>query len=544
MQHSTTNLPSVKSTPAAAALPDGQRTTTGARRGPAAHIDLWEALHALSPTALRYWIARQTPDGAAASQSACARRFGVARSTLWRAERQLRARGLWERRLPSGADAAALDRLAYGPLKLALARALTGVAPRTVRGVRALTGLDRLHLYAACRVLRTRRASRCADAHIKDPASAHANPYTESKTDSVSAAKAGKDAPGQYAARLRDRLRAVLDVPAARVDALLSDYADHWDAVESELERYPHVQARFAARGDAVRDAVGVFRSMLNGHIHRRGWYRPDEWTKDEAPQPALKRPPDSPVPAPQPALKRPPVPSDLADAWKRLRAAGASAGAGLLGWHADRQRRVWAVRADSAAGRDAVAAALLALRLDIGAGWNLVWRVEAAAQWWRKPDWQWADVRPYAERRCTDAFARLALRQARAVRLDIETRALDLELPTLGADAQAERAYARFLERLSGRLGALMAAATGAAWRVRLQARPRPGAEYDADGLAAALEALAVRPPYLAIALRRPDVAYRQLFAPRLRSPRRRAYIRDTGRYAFRAIQQDYPLA
>lgn len=544
MKHSTTNLPSVKSTPAAAALPDGQRTMTGARRGSAAHIDLWEALHALSPTALRYWIARQTPDGAAASQSACARRFGVARSTLWRAERQLRARGLWERRLPAGADAAALNRLAYGPLKLALARALTGVAPRTVRGVRALTGLDRLHLRAACRVLRTRRASRCADAHTKDHASAHANPYTESKTDSMSAAKAGKDAPGQYAARLRDRLRAVLDVPAARVDALLSDYAAHWDAVESELERYPHVQARFAARGDAVRDAVGVFRSMLNGNIHRRGWYRPDEWTQVPVPQPALKRPPDSPVPAPQPALKRPPVPSDLADAWKRLRAAGASAGAGLLGWHADRQRRVWAVRADSDAGHDAVAAALLALRLDIGAGWNLVWRVDAEAQWWRKPDWQWADVRPYAERRCTDAFARLALRQARAVRLDIETRALDLELPALGADDQAERAYARFLERLSGRLGALMAAATGAAWRVRLQARPRPGAEYDADGLAAALEALAVRPPYLAIALRRPAVAYRQLFAPRLRSPKRRAYIRDTGRYAFRAIQQDYPLA
>ena len=543
MKHSTTNLPSVKSTPAAAAFLDGQRTMTGTRRGSAAHIDLWEALHALSPTALRYWIARQTPDGAAASQSACARRFGVARSTLWRAERQLRARGLWERRLPAGADAAALDRLAYGPLKLALARALTGVAPRTVRGVRALTGLDRIHLRAACRVLRTRRASRCADVYIKDPACARANPYTESKTDSVSAAKAGKDAPGPSAARLRDRLRAVLDVPAPRVDALLSDYAGHWDAVEAELDRYPCVQARFAARGDAVRDAIGVFRSMLNGHIHRRGWYRPDEWTEDAPPKPALKHPPDAPAPPPKPALKRPPVPSDLADAWKRLRAAGASAGAGLLGWHADRQRRVWAVRADSDAGRTAVAAALLALRLDIGAGWRLVWRVEAEAQWWRKPDWQWADVRPYAERRCTDAFARLALRQARAVRLDIETRELDLELPALGADAQAERAYARFLERLSGRLGALMAAATGAAWRVRLQARPRPGAEYDADGLAAALEALAVRPPYLAIALRRPDVAYRQLFAPRLRSPKRRAYIRDTGRYAFRVIQQDYPL-
>ncbi len=345
----------------------------------------------------------------------------------------------------------------------------------------------------------------------------------------MSAAKAGKEAPGPYAARLRDRLRAVLDVPAARVEALLSDYADHGDAVEAELDRYPCVQARFAARGDAVRDAIGVFRSMLNGRIHRRGWYRPDEWP---------------PAAAPKPALPRPPIPSDLAEAWKRLRAAGASAGAGLLGWHADRQRRVWAVRADSDAGRDAVAAALLALRLDIGAGWRLVWRVEAAAQWWRKPDWQWADVRPYAERRCTDAFARLALRQARAVRLDVETRALDLELPALGADAQAERAYARFLARLSGRLGALMAAATGAAWRVRLQARPRPDAAYDADGLAAALEALAVRPPYLAIALRRPAVAYRQLFAPRLRSPRRRAYIRDTGRYAFRAIQQDYPLA
>lgn len=270
------------------------------------------------------------------------------------------------------------------------------------------------------------------------------------------------------------------------------------------------------------------------------GWACPDHRNAVQAFYRSQRR---SALPDPEPALKRPPVPSDLADAWKRLRAAGASAGAGLLGWHADRQRRVWAVRADSDAGRTAVAAALLALRLDIGAGWRLVWRVEAEAQWWRKPDWQWADVRPYAERRW-DAFARLALRQARAVRLDIETRELDLELPALGADAQAERAYARFLERLSGRLGALMAAATGAAWRVRLQARPRPGAEYDADGLAAALEALAVRPPYLAIALRRPDVAYRQLFAPRLRSPKRRAYIRDTGRYAFRVIQQDYPLA
>lgn len=494
---------------------------------------LYRSLRALTPTGRRVYVFRQWRP--AAKPAAIAAALGAGLTAVRAACRDLQERGLDVQPLPAYVDVealAAVDGRGRGPFEISLYAALHGYVPAGHREVRAKLGLARGNLDAA---LSDSRAAigfaRAVPSHIHAGAQAFLHP--ESTTDSACGASAGDRLPGPESAWFRSQLQAVLDVDADSADALLRDYAGHWRHVETALERYPRVAAGWS-RVKPLESPERVFRSIVHGLLGRASWYRDSEFRQ---------RPAQAPRPAPEPApAKPPPEPPDVKAAWERMRAAADRDGADIQARYLDRSTLTLHVKAVGTAGRAAMERALAVEREWLGMALSLTWHAVEAQPW--PADWTWErDARADVARRCTDNFARLAVSQARADRLDIDAQEIDLTFAALDAD---DAEYADLVRRLAGLVGVHLSDIQGGRWKVRCRTQPRAADAWDRASLEAALAALDVEDPRRsAFAAQRPDACYRTLAARCMRSPEalRRRGVRNPGGYVIAAIQHDYDL-
>lgn len=218
----------------------------------------------------------------------------------------------------------------------------------------------------------------------------------------------------------------------------------------------------------------------------------------------------------------------------------------GVIRGEWDVAARALRVLADSSEDKDLVVERLAEEQANQGVAepWQVVWKVDAQANFGQRPRWGWQDALPWLLRRTDDACSRAVLRLATCACLDRDAGVMELHVPAFGAGPRQDVAYEAFLHRLAGRIGALFNQVERRRWAVTLTPQARDGAQYNRAALDATLSEMGVWRRYLPPLLKpaRRPACLRALFRPQVRRRHRR--IQSLGAYVGDLIRNErfYP--